>query len=301
MSSQHLTGTASPAPHRRQTSRRLGGINPWVPNQHGAWAMLVAPMLVGTIIALAYQGPAEVHHRVAVAAIAIAWIVGYFWFFAFGLWFKARAPQRKAEYARPMIVYGIIAFLAGVAALVLYPGLAWWALGFAPLVAVAVAEIVRRRPRSLTSGIATTLASSMMMLVMASTGEFAPLPWFFFNVPAELWVLVVATALYYVGTIFYVKTMIREKGNAPFENLSRKYHATAFVLTVITTVAAYQSDGKNLAGAILLIVTMAGAWWRSRAIPAQARRNPTAWTPKRVGLWEIPLVLALIAAGIAVV
>ncbi len=301
MSSQHLAGPANPNSRQRPPSRRPRGINPWVPNQHGAWAMLIAPLLVGTVIALVYEGPSEIEHRSAIPAIAVAWIVGYFSFFAFGLWSKARAASRKAEYAKPMIAYGICAALAGVVALVFYPGLAWWALAFTPLVAVAVAEIFRRRPRSLSSGIATTLASSMMLLVMVSTGEFPPLPWFFFNVPAEIWVLWLATALYYVGTIFYVKTMIREKGNAPLERMSRKYHLVALLLTALATLAAYIGDGQNLAGALLLITVMAGAWWRSMAIPAQARLNPTSWSPKKVGLWEVPLVMALIASGVAVI
>ncbi|WP_426705477.1 YwiC-like family protein [Corynebacterium auriscanis] len=301
MSSQHSTSSAEHPRRPSPRKRHPGGINPWVPNQHGAWAMLVAPMLVGAVIGLAYEGPSGQHHRAAIPAIAIAWMLGYFWFFAYGLWFKARSANRKAQYARPMLVYGVVSALAGLFALIQYPGLAWWALIFAPLVAVAVEEIIRRRPRSLISGIATTLASSALLLVMVSAGEFAPMPWFFFNVPAEIWVVALSTALYYVGTIFYVKTMIREKGNAPFENLSHNYHAVAVVLTIVATATAFFGGGRNLASTLLLITVITAAWWRSVAIPADAQKNPATWTPKKVGLWEIPLVLALIAAGVAVV
>ena len=301
MFSQHQSGSTRPTSHRIQNAPRRSGINPWVPNQHGAWAMLLAPPLVGALIALGYQDPSHIHHRSSIFPIAVAWIIGYFSFFSFGLWFKARSATRKAKYARPMIVYGTIAAVAGITALFTYPGLAWWALAFTPMVAVAVLEVFRRRQRSLSSGIATTIASATMLLVMASTGEFAPLPWFFFNVPARIWVLWLATALYYVGTIFYVKTMIREKGNAPFENLSRKYHAIAFTLTVLAALAAIVSGDNSPVGSMVAVMVMAAAWGRSVAIPARARHNPTRWSPKQVGLLEIPLVLALIAAGIALI
>ena len=87
--------------------------------------MLIAPLLVGTVIALVYEGPSEIEHRSAIPLSR--------WH---GLWaisvsslldcaFKARAASRKAEYAKPMIAYGICAALAGVVALVFYPGLAW--------------------------------------------------------------------------------------------------------------------------------------------------------------------------------
>ena len=299
MFSQHPSGSTHPASHRNPHAPRRGGINPWVPNQHGAWAMLLAPLLVGAVIALGYDGPSQVHHRSAIIPIAIAWVIGYFCFFAFGLWFKARSATRKARYARPMLLYGGIAAVAGLIALLRYPGLAWWGLAFLPLIAVAVSEVTRRRQRSLTSGIATTLASAMMLLVMTSTGEFAPLPWFLFNIPAGLWVLWLATALYYVGTIFYVKTMIREKDNAPFESLSRKYHAIAFTLTALAALAALISGEYSLAGLMIVVTVMAVAWGRSVFIPAQARHNPTLWSPAKVGLWEVPLVLALIVAGVA--
>lgn len=301
MFSQHQSGSARSTKQRIQNAPRRGGINPWVPNQHGAWAMLLAPPLVGALIALGYQDPSHVHHRSAIFPIAVAWVIGYFSFFSFGLWFKARSASRKAKFVRPMIVYGTIAAIAGITALIAYPGLAWWTLAFAPMVAVAVLEVFRRRQRSLSSGIATTLASATMLLVMASTGKFAPLPWFFFNVPARIWVLWLATALYYVGTIFYVKTMIREKGNAPFENLSRKYHAIAFALTVLAALAAIFSGDNSTVGSMVAVMVMAAAWGRSVAIPSQARRNPTRWSPKQVGLLEVPLVLALIVAGIALI
>ena len=32
--------------------RRRRGISPWVPNQHGAWAMLISPAVLGLIAGL---------------------------------------------------------------------------------------------------------------------------------------------------------------------------------------------------------------------------------------------------------
>jgi hypothetical protein len=45
----------------------------WVPNQHGAWAMLVTPLLVGVLAA----GPSAVH-----LPLAPLWFAGYLAFSA---------------------------------------------------------------------------------------------------------------------------------------------------------------------------------------------------------------------------
>ena len=66
-------------------SRRAPG---WIPNQHGAWAMLATPLLVGILA----SRPTWAH-----LPLTAFWFLGYFAFFAAGLWLKA-APARRARY-----------------------------------------------------------------------------------------------------------------------------------------------------------------------------------------------------------
>jgi hypothetical protein len=83
----------------------------WVPNQHGAWAMLASPLLIGILAG----GFAWVH-----LPLAAFWFAGYFAFFATSLWLKAR---RRPRYWPAVRAYGAIAGALGVVILALQPNL----------------------------------------------------------------------------------------------------------------------------------------------------------------------------------
>lgn len=267
--------------------------NAWVPNQHGAWAMLFLPITTGLItaavIAPSYGNPVQ---WLALTFMPLAWIFGYFTFFAFGLWFKTRAPARRRAYLWPTLTYGALTAIFSAIVLYLQPRLLWWCVPFVPLIAVALMEVFRRRPRSLISGISTTVASALMYIVAVSASGFSILPWFFSEAPVAIWVTTLVIGLYFTGTIFYVKTIIRERDNAPFERVSLRYHRIALLITLITSIAAV-IDGGYTASAPLMILVMAAAALRVKLIPPIAKANPREWTPKKVGMWEIPMCLIL--------
>ncbi|MPV88001.1 hypothetical protein GB882_04925, partial [Georgenia ruanii] len=72
-----MTATTPTAVAARRRRRRRAG---WVPDQHGAWAMIAVPALVG----VALSGPAWVH-----VPLLGLWWVGYLAFFATGLWLRS--------------------------------------------------------------------------------------------------------------------------------------------------------------------------------------------------------------------
>ncbi|WIM72129.1 YwiC-like family protein [Corynebacterium suedekumii] len=174
-----MTSTKAPRSTGRGKKKRHKGISPWVPNQHGAWAMLVSPAVLGLVSGLVtWNREAEAGWTPAVVfpAVLVAWFFGYFAFFAFGLAAKARNPRRRAHYLTPVYVYGTVA-LAGIAvALLLQPALIWWAAPFALLVAVAVWETIQGRSRSTLSGVSTTIASALLFpaLTMVGQGSLSP-------------------------------------------------------------------------------------------------------------------------------
>ncbi len=62
--------------------------------------------------------------------------------------------------------------------------------------------------RALLSGLSTTVGSAMMTVVAYDAG--AGTAWL------RAWVLAAVQAAYFAGTVFYVKSLIRERGNAAF-------------------------------------------------------------------------------------
>ncbi|WP_276622220.1 YwiC-like family protein [Corynebacterium flavescens] len=273
------------------------GISPWIPNQHGAWAMLIAPAVVGTVTSITYfftsfySTGLPWRSPLAVFATLLAWFFGYFTFFALTLVAKARTPQRRRAYARPIYAYGPIAALAGVIVLIAHPALIVWALFFGPLMSVALWETFHGRPRSMASGISTTLASALLIPVLWMAAHHVG----FSAIGKQAWISYIFLALYFSGTVPLVKSMVRERNTPGFVRLSIIIHAGALlVFLAACAISGVHITVPIILMAVVLALALLRAWW----IPHDAARGNT-WTAKRVGKRETPLVVAATLVTIA--
>ncbi|MFV0451055.1 MAG: YwiC-like family protein [Propioniciclava sp.] len=250
----------------------------WVPNQHGAWAMLLIPFLVGVIARAEAARPA-----LFLVPLFVCWIVGYFAFYAASGWLKS-APARREVWVRPFLVEAAVTLVSGAAALLLTgPALAWWIPAFAVLLTSALGLARRRRERNWTGGALTVAAASLMILVARY-----PDPTEMLTAPDLTRVLVhtVATFAYFFGTVLHVKTNIRERGNPRFLVASVSWHA-----------------GASASFAALAALGVSGWWWpiffgittvRAAVIP---RRTPVP-RPRTIGLIEAGFSAALALGAI---
>lgn len=229
----------------------------WVPNQHGAWAMVASPLLLGALA----SGLAWVH-----LPLALFWFVGYFAFFATSLWLKAR---RRPRYWPPVRFYAILATVLGVLTLALQPSLVVWAPLFLLPLGVGLWAAANRRERELLSGLTTVVGSALMTVVAYAAGPGDDL--------TRAWLLALGQFLYFGGTVFYVKSAIREHGNTRFLWLSVGVHALA-ALIVLT-----YSPWLALVFAVLTV--------RAAIVPR------LKVTPKQLGIGEIvsTVVVALVS------
>ncbi|WP_295626883.1 YwiC-like family protein [uncultured Corynebacterium sp.] len=245
--------TSAPAPRAR---RRSPG---WVPDQHGAWFMVTVPAITGVVLAPSWTA----------TPLLLTWWLGYFTFFAASVWIRSRFRDRHRP---PVVVYGSLAAVAGLATLALDWRLLAWVPAFAPLVAVAVFEAWRRRPRSLASGISTVAAACLILPVVAGAGG---------GLDARAWAAFATYLAFFVGTVPYVKTLIRERGSKPWFIGSVAYHV---VMLVAAALAVRISDGDpfhplTIAAAAVLLA-------RATLMPITGARRDRPWTPKTVGLLD---------------
>ena len=247
--------------------------------------MLAVPLLVGMFLGR----PAWVH-----VPLAVLWFVGYFAFFATGLWLRSR---RKARYWPPVRAYGIATVVPAVAVLLVRPDLLAWVPVFLPLVAVSLWSSHRRRERSLLNDGVTVLAAGLMLPVAFAAGVGpVPGPWPGLTLPdgvaglsgigwPQVWALFVLVLAYFAGTILYVKTLIRERGEPSYLVASVAYHLVA---GVVVSVALALAGLAWWPAAVLFAGLTARAVWVPR----------TAARPMQFGMGEVAASLLVLVVAL---
>lgn len=194
--------------------------------------MLIVPFAVGALDA----GPSWRH-----LPLLFAWLVGYFAFFAAGLWLRSRGKRR---YWPPVRTYGVLTVVLGLVVIAVEPDALHWAVVFLPLLAFSLWCSWRRADRSLLNDGVTVLAACLMTVVAAGFGErlgepgtpgLAGLAWLPGADQERPWVLTGLLLAYFASTVLYVKTMIRDRGDVGRYRLSVIYHAAVCVPVAVAS------------------------------------------------------------------
>lgn len=260
----------------------------WVPDQHGAWAMVTVPIIIGIYL----SGPVWQH-----ALLFFTWIIGYFAFFAAGLWLRSK---RRERYWPPVRVYGIVT-LAGLVLLIAFsPAILEWSPVFLVLIFLATWQSIVHQERSLLARTSTVLAAGMMIPVAYDMGtnyarSFRFLDWLHHAPPITdfpgqspaggatgwtwVWVVTFCITAYYWGSIPYVKTLIRARESVVYLAVSSLSHAA---ITVAVGFLAYWQMVTWFHFAVWVVLTV-----RAVMMPTAARAWGVRWRPKIIGWGEV--------------
>jgi hypothetical protein len=208
--------------------------------------MLTVPYLAG-LLAAGYRWPD--------APLLGAWLAGYLLSYYV---FQALKSRRPGRYRGQLVLYAALAAPLAVPVVLARPEVLWYAPAYAGLFAVNAWYAARRRERALVNDFASVLQSCLMVLVVATVAGTVT--------TAALGASLLCLA-YFLGTVLYVKTMIRERENVSYRRWSAGYHVLALAA----------------AGALGPWAAALFAWLVARAILLPGR----ALTPMRVGLIEI--------------
>ncbi len=243
MTTPALTTMTTP---RRSSTPRRRTLRRFIPPQHGAWAMLALPWLTGVLT----TGWHWLH-----LPLLAAWLTGYLCSYYLLQAVKTRRPGR---FRTQLLVYATPTVLLGGLVVALRPQLLWYAPVYAVLFAVNVGYAVRRDERALVNDLASVVQSCVMVFVCATVAGVAA---------GEVTAVFLAVTAYFVGTVLYVKTMIRERGSVGYYRASVGYH-----LAIAVAAASFQ-----VPVALLFVLLLA----RAVVLPRRSM------TPKQVGLGEI--------------
>ncbi|GLW29312.1 YwiC-like family protein [Actinoplanes regularis] len=237
-------------PVRRRTVRRF------LPPQHGAWAMLLVPWLAGVL---------DAGFHWAHLSLLGAWLTGYLLSYYV---LQAVKTRRLSRFRPQLLLYGPSTAALSLLVVSTRPQLLAYAPAYALLLAVNVFYAWRRRERALLNDLTSVMQSCLMVFVAATVAGVGI---------GQVATAFAAVLLYFTGTVLYVKTMIRERGNASYYRASVIYHVLAL--------GAAAFLGIPIAAVFVLLLIRAAVLPRYRL------------TPGHVGIIEmIASVLVLITA-----
>ncbi|MCL2470332.1 MAG: YwiC-like family protein [Propionibacteriaceae bacterium] len=247
----------------------MGPSRNWIPRQHGVWAMMLAPGIAGGFLA---------GFRWQHAVLIVAWVSAYLAFMAIRGWLR---PRHRRQFVVPALTYAGISLVSVIGLLVWRLALLWWAVPLAVLLGASLVLISTGRERTVIND-ALLIGSSCLMTVVGATcqGLHGMDPSSFLRIVGipHAWLAAAVLAVYFWGTIFYVKTMIRERGKAG-------WYATSVVYHLVLVVAAFLLNGWI--GAVSVIVAV-----RAILVP---RLWPRA-KPAFIGVGEIGISTVLTVA-----
>ncbi len=223
----------------------------YLPPEHGAWAMLLLPFLLGTLSADPTWWS---------ALLLVAWLSAYLTSYFVLHWWRARhRSHRGARFRTPALVYSTVLGLTGVVLVVGDPWLLLAAVAFLPFEATTVWFALRGQERSWVAGWASATAASIMAPVAYRYADGADE-----RLAVELFTI---SWLALAGTVLHVKATIRERANPRFHTASIAFHVAA--LAVASLIAPWLA----LPFGFLLL--------RAVAVPGRG------WRPGRIGAVEL--------------
>lgn len=282
-----------PAPTAKRRKR-----DGWVPDQHGAWAMVVVPF---------WLGAAWSEVRPLTFVLFALWFVGYFCFYAASLWFRS---ARRERYWPPVRAYGLATLALGVLTVVLAPPIIEWSVLFLPLVVILAWQSWHKRDRSLLARTSTILASGLMCLVTYDVGthfnrsglgatwlQHSPADAAAIQATPDMsvltgwaWIAFLASAVtaYFWSTVPYVKTLVREFRSRGYLVFSVAAHLVFTGLFVLAAAFGWCSFAPPLVWVVLSV--------RALVWPLVCRRRGKRPSVRAVGWSEVGLTLAMLIA-----
>jgi hypothetical protein len=196
--------------HCEKRIKTLKGISRYIPNQHGAWAMLILPFLFGLA-----ASPKQFIH----IPLFVCWFFIYLFSFPVLQWIKTGNSKR---YRKPVVIYGAI-LLPLLASLVwVKPALIWYGVLLLFFFMANMYYAKMKNERALLNDITAILLFCSFIYPVVHIGEGGD-----WTLTTELFLLLVC---YFIGTALYVKTIIRERKNPRYYYASIIYHLIIVLL-----------------------------------------------------------------------
>ncbi|MFP7696682.1 YwiC-like family protein [Trueperella sp. LYQ143] len=265
----------------------------WLPNYHGAWAMVTLPILSGVVLG-GWRWP----HLLLLST----WWLGYFAFFATGQWLRSRG---KARYRPAMFTYLGISLPLGGMLLFLEPYLFRWAPIYLPLILITAWCSYRRADRSMTNNTVTVIAACLTLPVAYDLATKGSGSWWGLafirdsvepgNIPSAcpcehilgwsgIWLMTLIYLWYFLGTVLYVKTNIRKRSHSGWLRASVVFHLLGWAGVCLCALRGWASWWQVGLWSVIVFRAFFVPWYGKRY----------RWVaPRIIGIGEVVISLCL--------
>ncbi|WP_409274401.1 YwiC-like family protein [Neobacillus sp. SCS-31] len=220
----------------------------FMPKQHGAWAMAILPFWLGAI-----SGGFLWEH----IPFFFGWLLLYLSTYPMLLLFKRKKLRFHTKWT---LIYLVPAIFLLMFPLLERPSVAWFGVMMLPFFAINAFFSSKNNDRALLNDISAVFAFSLAGIASAylNTGK----------VSGEAFLVFTVSSLFFIGSTFFVKTMIREKRSIHYKWISWYYH------TIVA--AVWLAFGQWLVALAFLPSLMRAIGFYGKSL-----------TPKQIGIYEI--------------
>ncbi|MFD2368837.1 YwiC-like family protein [Brevibacillus sp. GCM10020057] len=191
-----------------------------LPHEHGVWAMMLVPFLLGLAM-----GQARWQHLLLGGAI----VAGYF--AVHGVLTILRKPKKFREALPTVTMFGLLGLLLGGLPFATNPAAFLPFVWMVPFLAASVWFVVKKRERDFANDVCAIVAFTMLLPVAAGLGDGEAAGAGTSVEDVALGMLL--NVLYFIGSVFFVKSVFRERNNTRFTYIGIAYHAALLLLPLL--------------------------------------------------------------------
>lgn len=243
-----------------------------VPAQHGAWAFLAVPLLVGFVVV----GPSWLG-----LLFAVAWVLAYPASYYLGRavvvrWRRGRWTRLARRELNDAVQWIVLAAIPAVALLVIRPWLAWVGAALAAAWAVSVWLTRTGHERGASNDLLLVTQASLAVPIMWGIVNDSPTLGVGNPGATDAWWAALICLVFFTGSVLHVKSLIREADDRRWALASRAYAVGCLGMAFLSP---------------WLLLPFGAAAIRAFAVPAGAK-------PAVIGAVET-VVSVLVVVGVA--